>query len=108
MRGDKSFLLEQDGRLLKAGDVTGDNEVDEDDVNAIDAAWGSNAGAAYFKQADMNNDSRVGVEDLSLVTSNIDNSRFWCPSLQTCGWIAVRAGVKSTHPTTEEHGFRMR
>ena len=81
VRGDKSFLLGQDGRLLKGGDVTGDNEVDEDDVNAIDAAWGSNTGADYFKQADMNNDNRVGVEDLSLATSNIDNNAVLVPDL---------------------------
>ena len=96
VRGDKSFLLGQDGRLLKGGDVTGDNEVDEDDVNAIDAAWGSNAGAAYFKQADMNNDSRVGVEDLSLVTSNIDNSTgFGAPPVykRTVGSLS-EAGVE--------------
>ena len=74
VRGDKSFLLAQDGRLLKGGDATGDNEIDEDDVNAIDAAWGSNSAVANFKQADMNNDGRVGVEDLSLATSNISNS----------------------------------
>jgi hypothetical protein len=74
VRGDQSFLLAQDGRLLKGGDATGDNEVDEDDVNTIDAAWGSNSALANFKQADMNNDGRVGVEDLSLATSNISNS----------------------------------
>ncbi len=74
VRGDKSFLLGQDGRLLKGGDATGDNEVDEDDVNTIDAAWGSNAAVANFTQSDINNDGRVGVEDLSLATSNISNS----------------------------------
>ena len=74
IRGDPSFLLDQDGRELKAGDVTGDNEIDEDDVNAIDAAWGSNAGATFFKEADLNNDARVGVEDLTVTSSNISNS----------------------------------
>ena len=101
VRGDKSFLLAQDGRLLKGGDVTGDNEVDEDDVNAIDAAWGTNAGAAYFKQADMNNDSRVGVEDLSLATSNIDNSTgFGAPPVykRTVGSLA-EAGVEIRAPS---------
>ena len=74
IRGDPSFLLDQDGRELKAGDVTEDNEIDEDDVNAIDAAWGSNAAAANFAQADLNNDARVGVEDLTVTSSNISNS----------------------------------
>ena len=74
VRGDASFLLEQDGRVLKAGDVTEDNEIDEDDVNAIDAAWGTNTSAAYFKSADLNNDLRVGVEDLTLTSSNISNT----------------------------------
>ena len=74
VRGDQSSLLGQDGRLLKGGDATGDNEIDEDDVNTIDAAWGTNAAAAHFAQADVTNDGRVGVEDLSLATSNISNS----------------------------------
>ncbi len=74
IRGDASFLLGQTGRELKAGDVTEDNEIDEDDVNAIDAAWGANAAATSFAQADLNNDGRVGVEDLTVTTSNISNS----------------------------------
>ena len=32
----RSRLLPQEGRLLRCGDATGDNEVDEDDVNAVD------------------------------------------------------------------------
>ncbi|MCC7261625.1 MAG: T9SS type A sorting domain-containing protein [Candidatus Latescibacteria bacterium] len=74
VRGDASFLLGQEGRELKAGDVTEDNEIDEDDINAIDAAWGTNTSAAYFKSADLNNDLRVGVEDLTLTSSNISNT----------------------------------
>ena len=74
VRGDASFILGQSGQELKAGDVTEDNEIDEDDINAIDAAWGSAASADNFKQADLNNDGRVGVEDLTVTTSNISNS----------------------------------
>ena len=74
IRGDASFLLSQDGKLLKAGDATGDNEIDEDDVNAIDAAWGTDTAAPGFARADVNNDQRVGVEDLTVTTSNISNS----------------------------------
>jgi hypothetical protein len=74
IRGDPSFLLEQDGRLLKAGDATGDNEIDEDDVNAIDAAWGTVTSVSGFARADVNNDLRVGVEDLTVASSNISNS----------------------------------
>ena len=74
IRGDPSFLLELDGRELKAGDVTEDNEVDEDDINAIDAAWGSNPVVLNFARADLNNDQRVGVEDLAAAISNISNS----------------------------------
>ncbi|MFH1566497.1 MAG: carboxypeptidase-like regulatory domain-containing protein, partial [Gemmatimonadota bacterium] len=61
IRGDASFLLPRDGRLLQAGDATGDNEVDEDDINAIDAAWGTNPARPRFAEADLNNDGRVGV-----------------------------------------------
>jgi hypothetical protein len=74
VRGDASFLLGQEGRELKAGDATEDNEIDEDDVNAIDAAWGTNTSAPRFKQADLNNDLKVGVEDLTLASSNISNT----------------------------------
>lgn len=74
VRGNPSFLLAQSGRLLKAGDVSGDNEVDEDDINAIDAAWGANPAKARFHYADLNNDGRVGVEDLAAAISNISNS----------------------------------
>jgi len=74
VRGDPSFLLSKSGNELKAGDATEDNEVDEDDVNTIDAAWGSDAGAPNFAQADLNDDGRVGVEDLTVTTSNISNS----------------------------------
>ena len=74
IRGNPSFLLAQDGRQLKAGDVTEDNEIDEDDVNAIDAAWGTDDNADYFDQADLNNDLKVGVEDLTVTSSNVGNS----------------------------------
>ncbi|MBI2501831.1 MAG: T9SS type A sorting domain-containing protein [Candidatus Latescibacteria bacterium] len=74
VRGDASFLLGQDGHQLKAGDVTEDNEIDEDDINAIDAAWGTNTSAAYFKSADLNNDLRVSIEDLVVTSSNISNT----------------------------------
>ena len=74
IRGDASFLLGQDGKLLKAGDATGDNEIDEDDINAIDAAWGTDDTRPQFACADLNNDGRVGVEDLTVTTSNISNS----------------------------------
>jgi hypothetical protein len=73
IRGDPSFLLELDGRELKAGDVTEYNEIDEDDINAIDAAWGTNAAVAKFASADLNNDKRVGVEDLAAAISNLSN-----------------------------------
>ncbi|MDE0962869.1 MAG: T9SS type A sorting domain-containing protein, partial [Candidatus Latescibacteria bacterium] len=59
---------------LKGGDATGDNEIDEDDVNTIDAAWGTNTALANFALADVTNDGRVGIEDLSMVASNISNS----------------------------------
>jgi len=74
IRGDPSFLLAQNGAVLQAGDVTEDNEIDEDDVNAIDAAWGSDDSEPWFEQADLNNDGRVGVLDLTAASSNISNT----------------------------------
>jgi hypothetical protein len=66
IRGDPSFLLDQDGSELAAGDVTEDNE--------IDVAWGTDNSKPLFKQADLNNDERVGVDDLTVTSSNISNS----------------------------------
>ena len=74
VRGDPSFLLAQNGRLLKGGDASGDNEIDEDDINIIDAAWGTDDTEPRFEEADINNDLRVGVEDLAAAISNISNS----------------------------------
>ena len=74
VRGDASFLLGQNGRMLKGGDASGDNEIDEDDVNVIDAAWGTDSGKTRFAFADLNNDGRVGIEDLAAAISNISNA----------------------------------
>ena len=101
IRGDPSFLLDQDGRQLKAGDVTEDNEVDEDDVNTIDAAWGTNTGVANFARADLNNDLRVGVEDLTVISSNISNSTgFGAPPVykRPTGVSNAQAGVEVLAP----------
>ncbi|MEE3258114.1 MAG: hypothetical protein VX293_02785, partial [Candidatus Latescibacterota bacterium] len=95
VRGDQSSLLDQDGRLLKGGDATEDNEIDEDDVNAIDAAWGTNTAATNFAPADVTNDGRVGVEDLSLATSNISNSTgFGAPPVYKRALPRSNAGSK--------------
>ena len=68
LRGDPSSLLGNSGRRLIAGDVSGDNEINEDDVNMIIAAWGT--GQSY---ADLNNDGKVGASDLTATTSNFGN-----------------------------------
>jgi len=74
LRGSPTTLLGSSGRLLIAGDVSEDNEINEDDVNMIIAAWGTDASAANFKQADLNNDNQVGAADLTATTSNFGNS----------------------------------
>jgi len=76
LRGDPTMLLAgtQSGRQLIAGDVSGDNEINEDDVNAIIAAWGTGSTAVPFLRADINNDDAVGAPDLTLTTSNFGNS----------------------------------
>jgi len=73
LRGDPSLLLGQDGHRLFAGDVTEDNEIDEDDLNAVQAAWGTNSAVDRFEEADINNDGRVDVEDLAVTISNISS-----------------------------------
>jgi len=74
LRGDPTTTLASTGKQLIAGDASGDNEINEDDVNVIIAAWGTNAAATNFKQADLNNDNEVGAADLTATTSNFGNS----------------------------------
>jgi len=74
LRGDPAGMLASSGRQLIAGDVSEDNEINEDDVNLILSAWGTNTTASYFKQADLNNDGSVGAADLTATTSNFGNS----------------------------------
>jgi len=74
LRGDPTTTLPSTGKQLITGDVSEDNEINEDDVNIIIAAWGTNTAVANFKQADLNNDSEVGAADLTATTSNFGNS----------------------------------
>ncbi len=74
LRGDATSLLASSGTQLIAGDVSEDNEINEDDVNLIIAAWGTNAALPSFEQADINNDDIVGASDLTVTTSNFGNS----------------------------------
>jgi hypothetical protein len=69
LRGDPSSLLGNSGKRLIAGDVSGDNEINEDDVNMIIAAWGT-----AESTADLNNDGQVGASDLTATTSNFGNN----------------------------------
>ena len=75
LRGDPTALLPSSGRELIAGDVSEDNEINEDDVNLIIAAWGTNNLLPSFRQADINNDDIVGAADLTVTTSNFGNSQ---------------------------------
>ena len=75
LRGDPTMALANSGRRLIAGDASEDNEINEDDVNIIIAAWGSSKIAPSFHQADLNNDNQVGAADLTATTSNFGNSR---------------------------------
>ena len=75
LRGDPTVLLPSSGRELIAGDVSQDNEINEDDVNLIIAAWGTNATVDNFALADINNDAIVGASDLTVTTSNFGNSQ---------------------------------
>ncbi len=75
LRGDPTVLLPSSGRELIAGDVSEDNEINEDDVNLIIAAWGTDDAVDNFEQADINNDDIVGASDLTVTTSNFGNSQ---------------------------------
>ncbi len=74
LRGDPTSILPSTGSQMIAGDVSEDNEINEDDVNLIIAAWGTNTALPSFHQADINNDDIVGASDLTVTTSNFGNS----------------------------------
>ena len=74
LRGDPTLLLGPAGRELVAGDVSEDNEINEDDVNLVISAWGTDDTVPFFEQADINNDDEVGAADLTVTTSNFGNS----------------------------------
>ncbi len=96
LRGDPTALLPSSGRELIAGDVSEDNEINEDDVNLIIAAWGTNNTVPSFRQADINNDDIVGAADLTVTTSNFGNSQgFGAPPVYKKGSAAA-----SGHPGT--------
>ena len=90
LRGDPTFLLPSSGAELIAGDVSEDNEINEDDVNLIIAAWGSDDTAPSFEQADINNDQIVSASDLTVTTSNFGNSQgFGAPPVFKRGGVAT-------------------
>ncbi|MEE3258487.1 MAG: hypothetical protein VX293_04700, partial [Candidatus Latescibacterota bacterium] len=90
LRGDPTSALANSGRRLIAGDTSEDNEINEDDVNIIIAAWGSTTTAPSFQQADLNNDNQVGASDLTATTSNFGNSQgFGAPP------VYKRAGIET-------------
>ena len=77
LRGDPTSLLPgtSSGQQLIAGDASEDNEINEDDVNVIIAAWSTSSTAPNFNpDADINNDDMVGAADLTVTTSNFGNS----------------------------------
>ena len=80
LRGDPTSLLggSSTGYQLVAGDVTEDNEINEDDVNLIIAVWSSSASPGNtnlnYTRADINNDTAVEATDLTVTTSNFGNS----------------------------------
>ncbi len=95
LRGDPTTTLPSTGRQLVAGDVSEDNEINEDDVNIIIAAWGTNASAANFRQADLNNDNEVGAADLTATTSNFGNSEgFGAPPVFKRALVTDNTGAR--------------
>jgi hypothetical protein len=62
-------------KVMKAGDVTGDGQVNCSDVSAIKAVLNAKIGTAAYTQAaqaaDVNRDGVVNVVDLAFVTSKL-------------------------------------
>ena len=74
LRGDPTSLLPLGGTELIAGDVTEDNEINEDDVNLIVTVWGAGGTSLNHFRSDINNDGDVTAADLTVTTSNFGNS----------------------------------
>lgn len=57
------------------GDVNGDGDVDQDDLDLLTASFGLSSGDPGFNSdADLNNDGVVDVRDLALIGANFDIS----------------------------------
>ncbi|MFP6644529.1 MAG: FlgD immunoglobulin-like domain containing protein, partial [Candidatus Latescibacterota bacterium] len=110
LRGDPTALLPSSGRELIAGDVSEDNEINEDDVNLIISAWGTDDTAISFEQADINNDDIVGAADLTVTTSNFGNSQgFGAPPVYKKADIKGGiAGARNDHAALELRGITVR
>ena len=103
LRGDPTVLLPDNGRELIAGDVSEDNEINEDDVNLIIAAWGTDHTVNNFEQADINNDGIVGAADLTVTTSNFGTSQgFGAPPVYKTATIdGGRPGARNDQAVLE-------
>ena len=103
LRGDPTSLLPSSGQRLIAGDVSEDNEINEDDVNLIIAAWGTDDTVPSFRQADINNDDIVGAADLTVTTSNFGNSQgFGAPPVyKAAGTTGGIAGARNDRASLE-------
>ncbi|MBM3279529.1 MAG: T9SS type A sorting domain-containing protein [Candidatus Handelsmanbacteria bacterium] len=65
---------------LRAGDATGDNQIDIADANLIFARWNlTPASASYSKEIDFNRDNVINSLDLVLVTTNFGNDGYGAP-----------------------------
>ncbi len=63
--------------FLRGGDATGDNQVDIADANRIFSLWNKTRGdAAFAREADINADGLINVQDLGFVTTNFGNSGY--------------------------------
>ncbi|MCC7262525.1 MAG: T9SS type A sorting domain-containing protein [Candidatus Latescibacteria bacterium] len=65
---------------LRAGDATGDNQIDIADANLIFSRWNlTPSSASYVKSADFNRDLVINTLDLVMVTTNFGNDGYGAP-----------------------------
>ncbi len=65
---------------LRAGDATGDNQIDIADANLIFSRWNlTPSSPSYLKAADFNRDLVINSLDLVLVTTNFGNDGYGAP-----------------------------
>ena len=66
-------VIDLGNKVLLAGDVNGDDKIDQSDSALLKSLYGKQYGTAgYLISADLNGDKTIDIADLALLTPNLD------------------------------------